>query len=171
VDVVGDALGRQLEELERPKAKERQGLRTDLTSASAEAEVKKRTGTAAVVGTVARHSPLAPVGANGAKGPRTGTDDIVGEALGISRGTYQRLKTVDNATRHDDESVRDVARDQPPLRRPDLEGEVQDGPLLIGEHNCPLSASRRPAYRDAGMLSPDSRREATTSGRSSRGSL
>jgi ParB-like chromosome segregation protein Spo0J len=87
------ALGRQLEELERPKAADRQ-----------------REGQEQ--GRVAQHSGLAPTEAKPAKGPRTGTADIVGEALGVSRGTYQRLKTVDNATRHEDEGVRDVALEQ-----------------------------------------------------------
>jgi ParB-like chromosome segregation protein Spo0J len=76
------ALGRKLEELERPKASERQGTRTDLTCGPTEPQVK--------------HRAL----------------DAVGDALGISRGTYERLKLVDNTTRDLDPELAELARDQ-----------------------------------------------------------
>lgn len=77
------SLGRQLEELERPKAQERQGSRNDLTSGSVEPEVLY------------------------AK-----TDKVVGEALGVSQSTYKRAKTVVAATADPDPEIAEVARDQ-----------------------------------------------------------
>jgi hypothetical protein len=74
------ALGRQLEELERPKATERQREGGRLGAS------------------ITNHG----LGSMEPKPSQTRTDEVVGEALGISRGTYLRLKTVDDATSRDD---------------------------------------------------------------------
>lgn len=73
------AIGQRLEELERPKAAARQGARNDLraTSNSTEFEVSEERRTV---------SP---------------TDTAVAEALGVSRATYGRIKTVTNAAKSD----------------------------------------------------------------------
>jgi ParB-like chromosome segregation protein Spo0J len=77
------ALGKALEELERPKARERQGERTDLTSCSREHEVAQPTR----------------------------TRNIVGDAVGMSGATYQRAKhVVETAAKHTDPVVRKVAQ-------------------------------------------------------------
>lgn len=78
------ALGRRLEELERPKARERQlgGLRQGDQPPSGSTE------------------------------PHGSTDRIVGEALGMSPSGYKRAKTVVNATEDADQDVADVAREQ-----------------------------------------------------------
>ena len=67
------AIGRQLEELERPKARERQ-----------------------VVGL--RQGDSSPLGSPDPNGePARRTSEIVGEALGMSRRTYERAKDVIDA--------------------------------------------------------------------------
>lgn len=78
-------IGLRLEALERPRARERQGARSDLTSGPTGPEV-----------TQARR-----------------TDDVVADALGTSRNTYQRMKHVVTTARDEDAEpeVREAARD------------------------------------------------------------
>ncbi|KCM57540.1 prophage PhiRv1 protein [Mycobacterium tuberculosis BTB03-012] len=75
------AAGRRIAELERPKAKQRQQEGGDH-------------------GRQARYSGLGPMGPKPESERRsTKTDTAIGAALGISAGTYRRLKRIDNATR------------------------------------------------------------------------
>ncbi|MFV8169883.1 ParB/RepB/Spo0J family partition protein [Mycolicibacterium peregrinum] len=78
------SIGRRIEELERPKAKERQlgGLRQG------------------------GQTPLGSIEPNGK------TNEVVADALGVSPSTYKRAKTVVNATEDADPSVAEVAREQ-----------------------------------------------------------
>lgn len=81
-------LGIRLEELERPKAKERQGTRFDLR-------------------------PTSGPGGPEVDDPETNrTAHVVGEALGLSRNTYKRIKTVVTTARDEtvEADVRDTAR-------------------------------------------------------------
>lgn len=71
------AAGRRIAELERPKAKERQ----------------REGGRLGASITNAGFGPMEP------KPSQRHTDKEVGAALGISAGTYRRLKRIDNATR------------------------------------------------------------------------
>ncbi|WP_157932143.1 hypothetical protein [Mycobacteroides abscessus] len=84
------ALGRQLEELERPKAQERQresgGDRRSDQYRSSSADDNR---------------------SNSKK-----TNQVVGNALGVSQSTYERAKTVVNATENADPQVAEVAREQ-----------------------------------------------------------
>jgi ParB-like chromosome segregation protein Spo0J len=83
------AIGRRLEELERPKAEERQ-----------------REG--ARLGGLAQGERLSSAEDNLGKP----TNRIVGEALGVSQSTYERIKVVDNATRDADPAVAVIAQQE-----------------------------------------------------------
>jgi hypothetical protein len=82
------SLGKALEELERPKARERQGARSDLTSCSAEQQL-----------------------ANPKRSSAGYTNTIVAGALGMSGTTYGRAKHVVEAAQDETlpEEVREVA--------------------------------------------------------------
>ncbi len=84
------AAGRRIAELERPKAKERQ----------------REGGRLGASITNAGFGPMEP------KPSQRHTDKEVGAALGISAGTYKRLKRIDNATRSDDKEIRLFAEKQ-----------------------------------------------------------
>lgn len=73
------AIGKRLEALEKPRAKERQGTRTDLQHPD---HVSRKLTTAR---------------------------DAVGAALGVSGATYERAKSVVAALEHPDEAVREAA--------------------------------------------------------------
>lgn len=83
------ALGRQLEELERPKQDEAR-----LAGNRRGAEI-----------TNFGQSPVE-------LRPAASTDKIVGKALGVSGSTYKRAKLVDKATNDSDPAVAEVAREQ-----------------------------------------------------------
>jgi ParB-like chromosome segregation protein Spo0J len=85
------AVGRRLEELERPKAQERQ-------------REGQRRGGEVFAGREALGSVEPKASAS--------TDKIVGDALGVSQSTYKRAKTVVKATDDSNSEVADVARDQ-----------------------------------------------------------
>ncbi|CKQ51564.1 Hypothetical protein ERS027609_03276 [Mycobacterium tuberculosis] len=88
------AAGRRIAELERPKAKQRQREGQDH-------------------GRQARYSGLGPMGYKPeSERHSTKTDTAIGAALGISAGTYRRLKRIDNATRSDDKEIRLFAEKQ-----------------------------------------------------------
>ncbi|MFV8136481.1 ParB/RepB/Spo0J family partition protein [Mycolicibacterium conceptionense] len=89
------AIGRRLEELERPKAQERkaQGRRNGANARWGDGDASGST------------EPQASIG-------KKKTDQVIGEALGVSPSTYKRAKTVVNATEDADLAVADVAREQ-----------------------------------------------------------
>lgn len=91
------ALGMALEELERPKAVERQGQRTDLQHPDPGSRKSEPTGL---------------------------VRDIVGKALGVSGGTYARMKTVVAAAENEpDPEVRAIAQEA--LQEMDATGVVK----------------------------------------------
>ena len=90
------AIGKRLEELERPKAAARSGARTDLTSVAGETEVRE---------------------------PYRRVTEVVGEALGISRAQYERAREVVTATSDPDPVVAEVAKEA--ARQMDATGRVR----------------------------------------------
>ena len=82
------AIGRRLEELERPKAEERQR------------EAGRQFGRGIVDRSGSTEPDLSP----------QPTDKVVGEALGVSQSTYKRAKAVVKALEDDSPEVRDVAQ-------------------------------------------------------------
>ncbi|EFD61678.1 phiRV1 phage protein [Mycobacterium tuberculosis EAS054] len=103
------AAGRRIAELERPKAKQRQREGQDH-------------------GRQARYSGLGPMGYKPeSERHSTKTDTAIGAALGISAGTYRRLKRIDNATHSDDKEIRGPAplsRGRPRLALSYLRGSL-----------------------------------------------
>ncbi|CFA15716.1 phiRV1 phage-like protein [Mycobacterium tuberculosis] len=112
------AAGRRIAELERPKAKQRQREGQDH-------------------GRQARYSGLGPMGYKPeSERHSTKTDTAIGAALGISAGTYRRLKRIDNATHSDDKEIR-------------LFAEKQMAPLAAGS---PSWNARKPRSANARVV-------------------
>ncbi|WP_214515448.1 hypothetical protein, partial [Mycobacterium tuberculosis] len=112
------AAGRRIAELERPKAKQRQREGQDH-------------------GRQARYSGLGPMGYKPeSERHSTKTDTAIGAALGISAGTYRRLKRIDNATHSDDKEIRRFA-------------EKQMAPLVAGS---PSWNARKPRSANARVV-------------------
>ncbi|WP_234777321.1 hypothetical protein [Mycobacterium tuberculosis] len=112
------AAGRRIAELERPKAKQRQREGQDH-------------------GRQARYSGLGPMGYKPeSERHSTKTDTAIGAALGISAGTYRRLKRIDNETHSDDKEIRRFA-------------EKQMAPLVAGS---PSWNARKPRSANARVV-------------------